>query len=278
MAMSETKTELLLEIEINRQKLKVDLSNDHYGAFFWKKMALNEYEPDTTNFISTSCSELTDFMNIGAANGAMTLLAATKNSRVRSYEPDPIIFSVLTKNVDINKHINKRITIVNAAISNQEYSIKFKKGNNNQILTSIVFTGHENTEANEVTVLSLLEELEYFHTDMSRTVVLKMDIEGAEWKILNDEKTLQGLAQHKAIMLLATHPGFYRPFKRITRGLDKFRYAYWKQKNFLESRKTFRLLSKYATVKRTNLDLVNTDTSFAKLINAGYNEFVLDFK
>jgi hypothetical protein len=37
MAMSETKTDSLLEIEINRQKLKVDLRNDHYGAFFWKK-------------------------------------------------------------------------------------------------------------------------------------------------------------------------------------------------------------------------------------------------
>ena len=278
MAMSDTKIESILEIEINGKKLKVDLSNDHYGAFFWKKMALNEYEPDTTNFIATNCSEQTDFMDIGAANGAMTLLAATKNSRVRSYEPDPIIFSVLTKNVEINKQINKRITIINSAISNQENSIKFKKGNNNQILSSIVFTGHEHTEASEVKVLSLLEELEDFHTDMSRTVVLKMDIEGAEWQILNDEKTLQGLALHKATILIATHPGFYRPFKRVMRGIDRFRYAYWKQKNFLESRKTFRLLSKYATIKRTNLDLVNTDASFAKLINAGYNEFILDFK
>jgi FkbM family methyltransferase len=276
--MSELKTDSLLEIEINNQKITVDLSNDHYGAFFWKKMASNQYEPDTTNFISTSCSELTDFMDIGAANGAMTLLAATKNSRVRSYEPDPKIFSVLTKNVDINKHINKHITTVNSALSNKKSSIKFQKGKNNQILSSIVFTGHENTEANDLTVLSLLEELDDFHTDLGRNVVLKMDIEGAEWRILNDEKTLQGLAQHKAIMLLATHPGFYRPFKRIIRGLDKFRYAYWKQKNFLESRKTFKLLSKYGTVKRTNLDLVTTDTTFARLINAGYNEFVLDFK
>jgi len=276
--MSELETDSLLEIKINNQTITVDLSNDHYGEFFWKKMALNEYEPDTTNFILTRCSESTDFMDIGAANGAMTLLAATKKSRIRSYEPDPKIFSVLKKNVDINIQINKQVTTVNSALSNQKNSIKFQKGDNNQILSPIVFTGHENTEANEITVLSLLEELDDFHTDLGRNIVLKMDIEGAEWKILNDEKTLQGLAQHKATMLLATHPGFYRPFKRIMRGLDKFRYAYWRQKNFFESIDTFRLLSKYATIKRTNLDLVKTDTAFAKLINAGYNEFILDFE
>jgi predicted RNA methylase len=109
--MSDAKIDSQLEIEINNQRITVDLSNDHYGASFWKKMALNEYEPDTTNFITTRCSEMTDFMDIGAANGAMTLLAATKNSRVRSYEPDPRIFSVLTKNVAINKHLNKQISI-----------------------------------------------------------------------------------------------------------------------------------------------------------------------
>lgn len=276
--MSDLKTENLLQIELNSYEITVDLKNDHYGDVFWKKMELNQYEPDTTNFINTNLSELTDFMDIGAANGAMTMLAATKNSRVRSYEPDPRIFSVLNKNIEINKQIKKKITLVNSALSTEKSLIKFKKGDNSEVLSSIVFTGHENTEPIELVVLSLSEELDYFHTDPNRNIVLKMDIEGAEWKILNDKRTLAALSQHKAVMLLATHPGFYRPFKRKVRGLDKFRYAYWKQKNFLESRNTFQLLSEYATIKRTNLDLVNTDKVFARLINAGYNEFVLEFR
>lgn len=276
--MSENKSENLIQIELNNQKITVDLINDHYGEVFWKKMESNQYEPDTTNFINTNLSELTDFMDIGAANGAMTFLAATKRSRVRSYEPDPRIFSVLDKNIDINKEIKKWITLVNSALSTEKNLIKFKKGDNNEILSSIVFTGHENTEPNSVAVLSLIEELDYFHTDPSRKLVLKMDIEGAEWRILNDKRTLEALSRHKALMLLATHPGFYRPFKRKVRGLDKFRYAYWKKKNFLESINTFKILSEYANIKRTNLDLVNTDKGFATLINAGYNEFVLEFK
>lgn len=52
-------------------------------------------------------------MDIGAANGAMTLIAASQGSRVSSYEPDPKIFSdepeLALEFVDISDNQNIRL-------------------------------------------------------------------------------------------------------------------------------------------------------------------------
>jgi DnaJ-domain-containing protein 1 len=39
--------------------------------------------------VSKNSNPEVDFMDIGAANGAMTILAALQGARVKSYEPDP---------------------------------------------------------------------------------------------------------------------------------------------------------------------------------------------
>jgi hypothetical protein len=103
-----------------------------------------------------------------------------------------------------------------------------------------------------------------------------MDIEGAEFIILNDERTLSELSKHNSKLLLAIHPGFNRVYEksRIHRKISEKR---WRIKNINESRKLFRNISKYAKVSRTNLNPVHDEFIFSRLVDAGYHEFILDF-
>jgi len=103
-----------------------------------------------------------------------------------------------------------------------------------------------------------------------------MDIEGAEFAILHDEKTLQALKKHKVVILLALHPGFYRPIGPSNHFLH-FRRIIFHLRNFLEARAIYKKVSKYAKVYRTNLNPIKNSRIFALLIIASYYEFILDF-
>ena len=104
-----------------------------------------------------------------------------------------------------------------------------------------------------------------------------MDIEGAEWGILKSKEVLKSLSRHKTTLLLAVHPGFYRPFVPKMRGLDYVRRAVWHIRNSHESLILFTLVSKFGKIRRTNLDIVRNRNQFATLILGGYYEFIIEF-
>jgi FkbM family methyltransferase len=264
-------------VKLNGKNVDVDLTGDYYGAEFWNRVSSRRYEPDTVGFIEDRCDENTDFMDIGAANGAMTLIAALSGARVVSYEPDPRIHRVLEKNVSLNKSLSDLIEIKNEAISSTKGKLNFINGQDSSVLSEIVFTGHDSSNAAEVNIASLSEEISRFHPNKTRKLVIKMDIEGAEWKILRSAETLKALQEANATLLLAIHPGFYRPFKPKLRGIDRLRYTLWQLRNFNESVEIFGVISKYANIYRTNLNPIPRQSHFATLALAGYYEFIVEF-
>jgi FkbM family methyltransferase len=265
------------QVQIKSMKIEVELDGDYYGSEFWEKISARQYEPDTVGFIEDRCDSKTDFMDIGAANGSMTLIAASQGARVSSYEPDPKIHRVVSQNIFLSPSLAPLIYLQNKAISAEGGTIQFKENSNAGILSSIVFTGHDNLAGIDVEVLSLSAEIEAFHSDKARKLVIKMDIEGAEWLILKCKKTLEVLKKNNAMLLLAVHPGFYRPFVPRLRGIDKIRLTLWKIRNYRESLATFRLLTQYASIQRTNLNPIVNKHQFATLTVAGYHEFIIDF-
>jgi 2-polyprenyl-3-methyl-5-hydroxy-6-metoxy-1,4-benzoquinol methylase len=66
------------------REFTVNLSEDFYGKDFWDRVSKSEYEPDTLDFLRRHCTQGTIFMDVGAANGAMTLIAANLGARVYS--------------------------------------------------------------------------------------------------------------------------------------------------------------------------------------------------
>ena len=268
---------MIVQVPLRALTVTVELDGDYYGESYWQRIADREYEPDTIGFIEDWCNADVDFMDIGTANGAMTLIAASRGARVSAYEPDPRIHSVVARNIELNPDLALQITLHKKAISAESGTIKFRKDEDSAVLSSIVFTGHDvSTEVN-IEKTSLKEEIENYHRDHSRTLILKMDIEGAEWGILRSGEILKCLSLHKSTLLLAVHPGFSRPFVPKMRGMDNLRRAIWHTRNFRESSKAFTLINTFGNIRRTNLDRVRNKNQFATLILGGYYEFIIEF-
>jgi FkbM family methyltransferase len=257
--------------------LTVELTGDHYGEEYWQRIANRKYEPDTIGFIEDRCNPNIDFMDIGAANGAMALIAASEGARVSAYEPDARIYSVVSRNILLNPKLQPLITLHKKAISVESGSMRFRRDEDSSVLSSIVFTGHDPSTEIEIEKVSLIEEIENFHQVESRGLVLKMDIEGAEWRLIRSPEILKCLSRHKATLLLAVHPGFCRPFMAKKGSLGTITRGIWHMRNFHESLTVFSLVSKFGEIRRTNLDKVRNKIQFATLILAGYYEFIIDF-
>lgn len=269
---------MLHRVQLRNLEVTVDLEGDYYGKDFWEKVSSRKYEPDTVGFIEDRCNQNTDFMDIGAANGAMTLIAASMGSRISAYEPDPRIHRVVEQNIHLNQAIQNLVNLQNKAVSSVKGKLNFINGEDSSVISSIVFTGHDASSSTEIDICQLEEEIEHFHIDKSRKLIVKMDIEGAEWKILKSDKSLNSLKMNEATMLLAVHPGFYRPYVPKFRGVDRIRLILWQVRNYRESLEVFSKLTKYATVQRTNLNPISRKHQFAALVLSGYHEFILEFR
>lgn len=267
---------MLHEVSLRKNVIKVDLTHDYYGAEYWNKISNRTYEPDTVSFIENQCNENVDFFDIGTANGAMSLLAAEQGAQVFAYEPDPVIYKVAERNFSLNPLLQQSIKIQNIALSAENGTTEFGLSSDKTVLSSIVTTsGNDKNE--RIRIESLVDELHKFHNDQRRRLVIKMDIEGAEWKILQNEFCLEALKFHQTLLLLAVHPGFYRPFKKGFWLFNPIRYKFWQLRNYKESLNTYAMLSSKATVMRTNLNPIQRGRVFAALILVGYYEFVIDF-
>lgn len=267
-----------IEISIKGRKLYIDLTDDFYGESWWRNLESLKYEPDTLNFIERETDANTIFLDIGVANGGMTLMAALCGAIVYSYEPFPTMFEVTKRNIELNIDIKNRIQLKNVAISSRSGKIFFSKEADSKILSSIVFP-EKITEQVEIEVLSLKDEIEKL-TDRypDKKIVIKMDIEGAEWETLSDNLVLNSLRECNALLLIALHPGFHRPFISSHFGFQTLKRNFWRAKNFRDCYKLYVNLSAIASVRRTNLDLVPNAFKFALLVTAGYFEFIVHFR
>lgn len=154
----------------------------------WKLDVLRKrYEPETTRVIARELSEGMVFVDIGAHIGYFSRLAAKKvggSGRVIAFEADRENAALLEKNT---AHL-PQMTRINEAIADTEGTATFYHVRNSTGCHSLV--PNENSESYEVPVTSLDEYLA--KNSVAKVDMIKMDIEGGEWKALQGmEKTLQ---------------------------------------------------------------------------------------
>jgi FkbM family methyltransferase len=265
----------MYKVETFAGTFSVELENDFYGESYWRRVASNTYEPDTMSFLRNYVDSDCDFIDVGAANGAITLLAGALGASVRSYEAAPGIYEVAKRNIELNPQFCNEISIYNYAISSENGTLEFRRSSNKAVLSDIVFAGLGN-EKIEIKVVKLSDVVNDFHTPSKRLVV-KVDIEGAEWKILKDKETLEALFKHNAIVLLAIHPGFHRPVRSRRFAVKAIQKLCWQLRNAFEVYTVFKSLFKFALVKRTNFDEVKAPKKIVMLMFGGYFEFILEF-
>jgi FkbM family methyltransferase len=181
----------------------------------------------------------------------------------------------LKKNVESNPIVRELVELSDSAVSDENSEISFQENSNPEILSSIIFTG-SNHATSKVIVNNLVDEIKRFNSKPSRKLVIKMDIEGAEWKILRNNNVLRAMKEHEATLLLAVHPGFAHPMPTLAKKHLIARIP-WLIKQTREAVMLHENLSKFGSIKRTNLNNIENKFKFALLIIAGYHEFIINF-
>lgn len=127
-------------------------------------------------------------VDCGANVGMATLFfkRIAPNSTIICFEPNPRAFSYLKRNIEGNKLSN--VKLVNAGLSDVEGSIAFYIDEANTLVSSIDKNRAGKGELNIMsTTLSSYVQNRLVH-------FAKIDVEGAEWLILNDIKKTKAIA------------------------------------------------------------------------------------
>jgi FkbM family methyltransferase len=257
-------------------KLTLDPEIDFYGDSYWRNVSQKTYEPDTMAFLENYVDSSTDFIDVGAATGAMSFIAANLGARVLAFEAVPKVFEIAKLHLRCNPNFANQVNLQNLAISSHPGTLELGKNADPNVLANISNEELTISGAGEIRIASLIEEINSFH-HQDRKLVIKIDIEGAEWKLLSDTKTLDGLQQHGALILLAIHPGFNRPFKELPFGITWLTKKFWQIQNLLVAYLFFQRLLKVATLRRTSLDKIMSAKKCTLLMFGGYFEFIINF-
>jgi FkbM family methyltransferase len=169
---------------------------------FWDRFERGDWEPETLRALAAWLGPGTTLIDIGAWVGPIALMAAALGAEVLAFEPDPRAYELLLANVDANPAFHARMTCFNKAVAASEGRIPLgsprKLGDS---MGSVLAVGRakQEWEADALTPATIAG----FAGKASR-IVLKIDIEGAEYELAPSLAPLLGPATAAAI--LAFHP------------------------------------------------------------------------
>lgn len=164
------------------------------------------YEEFETEIIKNTIKKGDVVIDLGANIGYYTVLFAKlvgPTGKVYAFEPDPSNFSILKKNITINKY--KNVIPINKAVSDKNGILKLflansKKGAHS---TLINYTNRKNHIDVETITLN-----KYFENYSKQINFIKMDIEGAEFlalkgmsKILKKNDNLKLISEFSPFMI-----------------------------------------------------------------------------
>jgi len=265
-------------IKTNLGSFNVNKSGDYYADnYIFEKFVDEKWEADTALFIRNYCGSGTVFLDIGASNAIFTLYASLIANYVYSFEPLNSIYNIAKTNISLNPKLSEKIILQPFAVSNETKYIQATQSIESKILSSI--THEDSTEFSyPLYVKSLVTIIEETHHLEGENLVIKMDIEGAEYKILQDSKVIECLVNHKAVLLVAFHPGFSHPIKKSKIKIVRInrRVFFW-ARNIFEIFKIIQILPENSKILRTNQTPISKSRDIILLILGGYYEFIFDF-
>lgn len=183
--------EVLVDIKCTKthtSRIKMILNPSDIRSVPFSVLADGFYEPFQSDVLLALGKVSKHFLDIGSNMGFYSLALATENPllEVDAYEPQPIVFDTLRRNVEINKLVN-RVTLHNAGL-----------GDKPNILTMYVpnFTGSggasfKNLHEDEGNPTELTVNVEVLDQSISGFVdLMKIDVEGFELNVLKGSNEL----------------------------------------------------------------------------------------
>lgn len=266
----------VLEIRLRGETLRFYTPGDHYPIEYYKNVASDLWEPNTVAFLERHVTTQTYFIDVGAATGVITLFAAALGARVAAFEPNPFVFNSLAQNIKLND-ASDQVEIWEFALSDHDDSIYFNADSDPKVISSISVTGGEAYRDHEVKVRAIDRVLSELSLPCRQDVLMKMDIEGAEYRILSSPRSMSAISGHCSKLLFSLHPGF--TFKQHRSKLRQlFFSAPRRVMIFRNNLKIFRVMSGFGTLEIYGLRKVSNPLVFATLVRHGLHDWVLTFR
>lgn len=228
----------ILNINKNNVTFKV-IPNDN-DKIFWNNFIIGKWE----NYffkIFKKIKNINDyiFIDVGASNGCLSLYAANFCKKVYSLEPDRRAFKFLKKNLKLN---NKNIIPLNLALNVDNKIIKSTVGKD---FSSINFSTNEKLfKIRTITFARLLKR--YLKKEK---FLLKIDIEGYEFSLLNDSSFQAIIKIRKPPIYLAIHIGAGPLFEYKRAPYNFLQRFYNLYKTFCEYKILHKLLLNYKKIE-----------------------------
>jgi FkbM family methyltransferase len=203
----------------NNRRWKVD----NQDAAFWDRVENDSWEPHTFSIFDRFLDAEHSYLDVGAWIGPTVLYGAFLARHCYAMEPDPLAYSRLRENVELNASIKNRISLSTQCLASTCGPVRLGNKTSSiggDSMSSLLFAdGQVNWQVEGVT-------LERFFLDnhICDCSFIKMDIEGAEFDVL---PAIAGyLAEHRPTLYLSLHPRFLAEPESKTAAIKKVLEGY----------------------------------------------------
>lgn len=193
------------------------------------------------------------FFDVGAHSGSETLVAASKiyQGKIFSFEPSLDMLNLLRENLALNSSV-KSVTAVNKVVSDQNGTETFTTANSDEE-RHIVYSDQENGNNKTVKLRAITLDTFVAQKNIKFIDFLKVDVEGAELKVLKGLKKF--LNKRKVGVILFEVNPLMRNFgftpRELLLFLEKFKYQLYIFTSNVKLKKTSS--RKFKLDKTTNL-------------------------
>jgi FkbM family methyltransferase len=173
---------------------------------FWDRFESGAWEPETLSAVAASLGPGTTLVDIGAWIGPIALMAAALGAHVVALEPDPRAYELLAANREANPAFRERVKCINKAAATFEGSMRLaspRKPGDSMGSILAVGRGKQEWEVQTLTPATIAGLV-----GSALRIVLKIDIEGAEYELAPALAPVLGPATAAAIV--AFHPRLLR--------------------------------------------------------------------
>jgi FkbM family methyltransferase len=192
-------------------------------AAFWNRVEEGTWEPLTFSVFDRFLDAEHSYLDIGAWIGPTVLYGASVARHCYAMEPDPLAYSELCRNVDLNASIKDRVTLSRQCLAAACGPVRLGNKTSSRggdSMSSLLFADSRvSWEAEGVT-------LERFFSDnhICDCSFIKMDIEGGEFEVL---PAIAGyLAEQRPTVYLSLHPRFLAEPESGTAAIKKVLECY----------------------------------------------------
>lgn len=193
----------VVDVNVGAVRFRVEQRDDaRYGAF-WPLLSSGEFEPATVAVLAARLGPGTTFVDVGAWIGPFTLLAAALGARVVAYEPDPMAFASLVRNVALNPTLSSRIELHQRAVSARGGTLVLDGGVHGLGNGRSHLSGRATAGLAAATVATIGATALATVAAHAECTVLKIDIEGGEFAVV--PRLARYLRAHRPTLLLSLH-------------------------------------------------------------------------